>query len=81
MPGARINSSPPFFVSGVDFAGPLFVKIPGGESKVYVLLFTCAVVRAVHLELVSDLTTSGFLMAFRRFVARRGLCRNCVGAP
>ncbi|CAH2090125.1 unnamed protein product [Euphydryas editha] len=32
--------------------------------------------RAVHIEAVSDLTTEGFLAAFKRFVARRGHCRH-----
>ena len=40
--------------------------------KVYFCIFSCAVVRAVHLELVSDQTTSKFLNCFRRFCARRG---------
>lgn len=30
-------------------------------------------IKAIHLEVVSDLTTEGFLAALRRFVARRGL--------
>ncbi|XP_048482822.1 uncharacterized protein LOC105387823 [Plutella xylostella] len=33
-------------------------------------------VRAVHLELVSDLTKEGFLAAFSRFTARRGKSRR-----
>ncbi|XP_022837004.1 uncharacterized protein LOC111364391, partial [Spodoptera litura] len=32
--------------------------------------------RAVHIEVVSDLTTEGFLAAFKRFVSRRGHCRH-----
>ena len=40
--------------------------------KVWVCLFTCLVVRAVHLELVEDMTTESFLMCLRRFIARRG---------
>lgn len=47
LPRDRITESP-FQTTGVDFAGPLFVK-PNGQ-KMYVALFTCAVTRAVHLE-------------------------------
>ena len=36
-------------------------------------LFTCASTRAVHLELVEDLTVESLIRAFRRFCARRGL--------
>jgi len=37
------------------------------------MLFTCATSRAVHLEVVTDLSTTTFLLAFRRFVSRRSL--------
>ena len=42
------------------------------EIKVWVLLFTCATTRAVHFEMVSDMTTEEFLLAFQRFTGRRG---------
>ena len=54
--------------------GALHVKNTG-DSKVYVCLFTCGVTRAVHLEIVSDLSVETFLQALRRFVARRSLPR------
>lgn len=44
-------------------------------EKTYIALFTCAVIRAVHLELVSDMSTEMFLLAFKRFISRRGLCK------
>lgn len=74
LPRDRVRESPPFEVTGVDFAGPLYVKSSGQPKKAYIALFTCAVTRAVHLELVSDQTTESFLLALKRFIARRGLC-------
>lgn len=73
LPLDRLKQGAPFDVVGVDFAGPLYVKAASGSVKSYVALFTCAVSRAVHLELVSAMSTEAFLMAFRRFTARRGL--------
>ena len=43
-------------------------------SKCYIALTTCAITRAVHLELVPDLSTDAFLRSFRRFISRRGIC-------
>lgn len=72
LPKDRVSQSQPFQVSGVDFAGPVFVKGDFTE-KAYIVVFTCAVVRAVHLELCSDMSVNSFMLAFRRFVARRGI--------
>jgi len=72
LPKLRISESPPFTVVGLDFAGPLFcLDFP--KKKFYILLFTCAVVRAIHLELTESMSTESFLLAFRRFAARRGM--------
>ncbi|GFY57936.1 integrase catalytic domain-containing protein [Trichonephila inaurata madagascariensis] len=68
LPKDRIEQSPPFAVTGLDFAGPIHVK--NSREKFYILLCTCAVTRALHLELVTSFTTE----AFRRFISRRGLC-------
>ena len=45
------------------------------QKKSYILLFTCGVIRALHLELASDMTTDSFMLDFRRFIARRGNCK------
>ena len=42
-------------------------------QKYYICLFTCAVARAIHLELVGLLSLGDFMLAFRRFAARRGM--------
>ena len=62
----------PFEVTGIDFTGALIVR-GEQESKVYICLFTCTVTRAVHLELVTDLTVECFLQAFRCFSSRKSL--------
>ena len=69
---ARLKKAPAFNTTGLDYAGPVYCKDFPGE-KFYILLFTCAVTRAVHLELVNSLSLTHFLLAFRRFVSRRGL--------
>jgi hypothetical protein len=63
----------PFAVTGIDFAGPLYIKVGSNMKQAYIALFTCATTRAVHLELCTDMTTDKFLLAFQRFVGRRGL--------
>jgi hypothetical protein len=44
--------------------------------KCYVAIFICLAVKAIHLELVSNLTSDVFIAALRRFIARRGKCLN-----
>jgi len=69
----KLTRSLPFQHTGLDYFGPLYIKKSNGEKqKVWVCLFTCFVVRAIHLEIVDDLTAEQFLLALRRFIARRG---------
>lgn len=69
LPTSRTMLGAAFQSTGVDLAGPLFLKRDG---KAWIVLYTCAVYRAVHLELVSAISTEAFLMSLRRFIARRG---------
>ncbi|KAJ0174403.1 hypothetical protein K1T71_009511 [Dendrolimus kikuchii] len=76
LPAPRVTPSRPFTHAGVDFTGHFDIKANKGRGvrthKGYVAVFVCLSTKAVHLELVSDLSTPGFLAAFRRFCARRG---------
>jgi hypothetical protein len=73
LPRIRVEEKPPFAVTGVDFGGPLYVRTQLGEAKTYICLFTCAITRSVHLEIVTDLSEEKFLLAFRRFASRKSL--------
>lgn len=80
LPVNRINFSRPFTHTGVDFFGPfnlLVKRIRGARShKAYVAIFICLSVKAVHLELVNDLSSESFIAALRRFTARRGKVKH-----
>jgi hypothetical protein len=67
----RLVKSPPFSVTGLDHAGPLYCIDAEGQ-KFYILLLTCAVTRGVHLELVESVSAADTVRALRRFMARRG---------
>jgi hypothetical protein len=58
-----------FEVTWIDLAGLLY-SISG--EKVRIVLFKCAIYRAVHLEITKSLSTENFMMAVRSFVVRRG---------
>ncbi|XP_062573876.1 uncharacterized protein LOC134235746 [Saccostrea cucullata] len=70
LPKKRVSESAPFTYMGVDYFGPIFIKTETGNKKVWVSLFTCLVVRAIHLELMQDMSTEQFLLGLRRFIAR-----------
>ncbi|XP_062541341.1 uncharacterized protein LOC134209372 [Armigeres subalbatus] len=75
LPSVRVSPARPFIHSGMDYCGPFFVRPLSGRGasvKVYVGLFVCLVVKAVHLEVVADLSSVACINAVKRFVARRG---------
>ncbi|XP_066153053.1 uncharacterized protein [Euwallacea fornicatus] len=76
LPPCRLTSGSVFSIVGVDYMGPLNIRDKKGRSsrlsKCYVSVFICFATKALHLELVSNLSSESFLLAFRRFVARRG---------
>lgn len=78
LPTFRVKEEPPFSYTGVDFAGPLHVRSFGltASEKVWICLFTCLVTRAVHLDIVTDLSTETFIRCLKRFAARRGFPRK-----
>ncbi|XP_055590152.1 uncharacterized protein LOC129742295 [Uranotaenia lowii] len=62
----------PFSYTGIDYLGPIEVTVGRRREKRWVVVFTCFVTRAIHLEVSYNLTTQSCLMAIRRFTCRRG---------
>lgn len=76
LPPSRVNPSPPFSYCGMDCFGPFHTRQGRKDQKRYGLIFTCLSSRAVHIELLEDLTTDAFINALRCFVAIRGTVRQ-----
>lgn len=60
LPIERITDAATFEVTGVDLTGHLFLE---DGSKVWVVLYTCAVYRAIVLDVVTSLTTDAFMQS------------------
>lgn len=77
LPADRVTAFYPFQVCGLDFAGPFLISSKKGKgnriTKCYLNIIVCFATKAVHLEVVSDLSTNAFILSLRRFVGRR--CR------
>lgn len=77
FPKERVTIVRPFHRSDVDFCRPILIK--SGIQRVttikyYVAVFICFVTRAIHLELLSNLTSDAFLEVLTRFMARKKVC-------
>ena len=76
LPSYRVCSEYPFENTGLDYAGPLLVTDLYSDdstmNKSYILLFTCATTRCIHLELTPDMSTPALILALRRFLSRKG---------
>ena len=72
LPRFRTECSRPFETTGIDFAGPLRYKLSKrDEGKCYIIIFTCATSRAVHLEVTESQTAEEFQRKLNAFVTRR----------
>lgn len=77
LPQDKVLPSAPFSHVGVDVFGPWTVsarKTRGGlsHSKRWAVIFTCMAIRAIHLEVLEEMSSSSFINALRRFIALRG---------
>lgn len=72
----RLTPDSVFNKTGIDYAGPVYIKYGHVRKPViiksYICVFVSLNVKAVHLELVSNLSSEAFISCLRRFIARRG---------
>ena len=92
LPSARVTPDIVFSNVGVDYAGPVLIKLGAMRrptvTKAYIAVFVSLSFKAVHLELLSNLSTEAFLACLRWFVSRHSKsttiwsdhCTNFVGA-
>ena len=93
LPAHRVTLTVPFETSGLDFCGPFYAKVRSEKKsrskdhktkeehevlKMYVALFTCTSVRAVHLEVVPSQSTPQVHLALRRFLSLYPACSKLV---
>lgn len=83
LPERRVQRSQPFEHIGLDFFDLPLVNDNNEEIKTYGCIFTCAVTRLIHLEVLKSMDTNNFLHAMRRFFSRRGIPNSitCDNAP
>ncbi|GFS50982.1 integrase catalytic domain-containing protein [Trichonephila clavipes] len=78
LPYERVNMTLPFSITGLDLGGPYFVTYKhqrkGVLNKIYVCVCICFVIRAIHLEILSNLTSDAIIAILKRFMSRRGKC-------
>ena len=81
LPVDRIEQSIPFTYVGVDVFGPWQVvsrrtRASQASTKRWAVLFTCLWIRAVHIEVVDEMSSSAFINALRRFISIRGQVKH-----
>lgn len=82
LPADRIRPARAFIATGVDYAGPFNKKYLDREGniitkvKCWTVIFVCIRTKAVHLDMVDDLSSASFIACFERFVSRRGAVKK-----
>ena len=87
LPTKRVARSLLFEYTGLNYLGPLYIKTnfqtsehadKQNSKKVWVCLFTCLAVRAIHLELIKDMSAEEFILCLHRFISRRGIPQQII---
>ncbi|CAG9105467.1 unnamed protein product [Plutella xylostella] len=81
LPTPRVTLTHVFDKVGMDFSGAIAIRSAMTRNckyyKGYICLFVCLATRAIHLELVTDLSAQALICAMKRFISRRGIFSTC----
>lgn len=77
-PNYRVQRNVAFQYSSVDMFGPMTVQEGKKLISVHGLIFVCMTTRAIHIELLDSENTTDYLLAFKRFLARRNVCKQIL---
>lgn len=82
LPAQRVNQSHAFEHTFVDCFGPIQAKSSFLRSRVplklWGIVFVCGATKAVHLEILTNMTAECYIMSLKRFFARRDLCKTII---
>lgn len=77
LPPDRVRGERSFIGTATDFGGPFYIKSSNLRNakiqKCFLCIFICLSTKAVHLEVVSQLSVEAFVAALTRFTSRRGV--------
>lgn len=76
LPKSRVTPGFPFENVGINYVGPILIKQTQRKAapvKAYIAIFVCMATKAIHIELVANLTASAFIGSLQRFISRRGV--------
>lgn len=68
LPVKRVKTGEIFDSTGVDLFGPVILK---NNSKIWVVLYTCAVYRAIHLDIVNSISIKAFIESLTNWWSTR----------
>ncbi|XP_067950429.1 uncharacterized protein [Watersipora subatra] len=72
LPFEWVEEAAPFTHWGIDRFGPFVVKDGRKERKAYELMITCLFSRAVHIELLENMTSDSFINALCNLISIHG---------
>lgn len=77
-PNYRVQRNVAFEYSSVDMFGPLTIQEGKELMSVHGLIFVCMTTRAIHIEILDSENTTDFLLAFKRFISRKNVCKQIL---